>query len=112
MQMKMLAALIGLLLAVFAPALRAQDDVDCAPLFRHQEGEAALLKTSPHGASRPTVHRLVVAWSHGKRDFVDKAPYLEGGEEGMRHLYCGYDRESRMHVIYKADDQAGYGVLL
>jgi hypothetical protein len=105
-------ALVALLLGSFAPALRAQDALDCAPLFGHPEQEASLLRQAPHGASRPSPHRLIVSWSHGKRELVDQAPYQLGSQDGTHHLYCGYDHLSRLHLIYKADERAGFGLLL
>src|SRR5476649_2912981 len=101
------------LLLLLGHAAAAQGALSCERLLgQEQTAELPYLRTAPHGASRPTKHSLVVKWSKGVHDFVDKAPYWEQGEDGSRHLYCGFDAQLGMHLIYKIDETSGRGVLL
>lgn len=111
--MSFYCTLLGFLLAASASPVAAQAALDCNPLLGREQGrEAPLLRRAPHGGSRPTPHRLLVRWSKGVREFVDRAPFMEGAEEGTRHLYCGYDPSVGMHLIYRIDEESSYGLLL
>ena len=91
----------------------AQRTMTCEPLVgQGQEKEVPYLKLAPHGASRPAKHRLAVRWAKGVREFADKAPYMEDEEDGSRFLYCGFDPELSLHLIYKIDEASSRGVLL
>lgn len=111
--MKLHYTLLALLLGLITRPVSAQGALDCGPLFgQRPEKEASFLRLAPHGASRPTEHRLIVGWSKGSREFVDQAPYQVHSQEGTRHLYCGYDPVVGMHLIYRADTAASQGLLL
>ena len=76
--------------------------------------EKALLKTSPHGATRIGKHTLQVKLAHGVKTFIEKKPYNIGEIGGINWEYCGYNAVVKMHLIYKNDgdvEKTG-GVLL
>jgi hypothetical protein len=98
---------------VFAPVCLAQQPLDCSALQTQKPlDEKVTLATAPHGATRPSPHRLDVTWSRGVRSFVDVAPYGIGAEEGVRHFYCGYDPATKMHLIYRYNEDEVDGLML
>lgn len=104
--------LAGLVLYIGSVA-NAQRTLTCEPLVgKGQDKEVPYLKLAPHGASRQAKHRLVVHWANGVREFADKAPYMEDEEDGSRFLYCGFDPELSLYLIYKIDEASSRGVLL
>jgi hypothetical protein len=72
--------------------------------------EAKQLAQSPHGAQRLSKHSLEVHWAGGVRRFHDVKPYEPLA--GVRWMYCGYDPQTRMHLIGKDDWDTFTGELL
>ena len=61
--------------------------------------ESELLKQSPNGATRINKHILEVKYSGGSKRFIDKPPHEN--LDGTHWKYCGYDKETRVHLIHK-----------
>src|SRR5438874_11693600 len=102
--------LTGLVLLLGGVA-QAQRTLSCDTLVGYsQDSEVRYLRSAPHGASRPTPHRLAITWSKGVRVFDDHT--LAGYQDGSRHLYCGYDPKLEFHLIYQIDESSSRGVLL
>jgi hypothetical protein len=61
--------------------------------------ESELLKQSPNGAIRISKHILEVKYSRGSKRFIDKPPHEN--LDGTHWEYCGYNKETGIHLIHK-----------
>jgi hypothetical protein len=80
-------------------------------IVQRSREENSRFRQAPHGATRPSKHRLEIMWTGGTRVFQDEPPYDEP-LDGIQWTYCGYDRATGIYLIGKRDIDVFTGMLL
>jgi hypothetical protein len=76
------------------------------------KAEQSTLAQAPEGARRIEAHVLQVMTKKGPQRFVDKPPHDEGEMAGVHWRYCGFDTQSKAHLIERSDESSYSGTLL
>ena len=63
----------------------------------HTVDERAAMKQAPNGAQRIGKHTLEINYKKGSKRFVDNPPHNE--YFGLHWRYCGYDSQTKVHLI-------------
>lgn len=96
------------LTSITVPARNAQSALSCetAP------AEKTLLMNVPERARRVEPHSLEVITKKGSQRFVDKPPHDTGEMAGLHWRYCGFDSQSRTHLVGMTDESSYSGKLV
>jgi hypothetical protein len=77
-----------------------------------QKVERSALKQAPKGVRRASKHVLEITLENGVKRFEDKPPHDEGEIGGLHWRYCGYDADTKAHLIEMTDENSYSGDLL
>lgn len=88
-------SVLAIILLFWTPFVALSHELRCG----QDVSEGQLLKQAPHGATRINLHTLDVKYSGGSKRFIDEPPHEN--LDGTHWEYCGYNNETRIHLIHK-----------